>query len=225
MATLQPVPSTLQIVLKYTTSSSGNLINRIFMTYSGSAPTPTQLNTLAGAIASAWTTDMAPVTDANTELVNVQITDLTSPTSAQGAAASTATGTRSGTQLPAGAAALLNYTISRRYRGGKPRTYLYAGVAGDLSTAQTWTAGFISALHAAWTSFINATAVAVWTGGGTLAQVNVHRYASFENQAYGTPTKYRRIPTPLVPPVTDAITAFAVNPKVASQRRRNEHST
>lgn len=98
-----------------------------FLRYAGGTPDVAALNTLAGTISSAWTTNFAPVHDTGVQLVTVELTDLTSPTSAQGVWAGSVAGTLAGSSpLPNSVATVISWKIQRHYRGGHPRSYLCA---------------------------------------------------------------------------------------------------
>src|SRR5215469_2928976 len=124
MPALPNVPSTLKMILTWTVGSDTDVVCRAYYQYSGAAPTSAQLATLAGHLESNYATNLAPLADVDTTLTNTELIDLTSPTSGVGNFASSVVGTRSGGILSAQAAAMLNFKIARRYRGGKPRVYL-----------------------------------------------------------------------------------------------------
>jgi hypothetical protein len=215
----------LKIVLRYVQMNADNdVINRFFMQYSGTAPIASELDTLANAIITAWTTDLAPMHSIDLELISAAIEDLTSPTSAVGSSNTTGTGSRTGAVVGAAVSAVMQEHINRRYRGGHPRAYLPAGVSADLQTMGTWTSAFQGNLTTAWSSFINDIGTAVWSGGGTLLPVNVSYYSGFVNHLFPS-GRERAIPTVRSSPIIDVITSFTTNPRLGSQRRRNLQSS
>ncbi|MGO9977445.1 MAG: hypothetical protein ACLP01_32535 [Solirubrobacteraceae bacterium] len=80
----------------------------------------------------------------------IVVTDLTSRTSARGIAESRQVGTRPGLPNGAAVAALVNFKVARRYRGGKPRLYVPFFVASDLTPGLTWSDGALEAGTAGW---------------------------------------------------------------------------
>jgi hypothetical protein len=154
---------------------------------------------------------------------------LTSPTAGVGSAAASAVGTRAGAPLDANTAVLINHHIGRRYRGGKPRTYLPAGVGADLATPQSWTAGALSNFTL-WPSYLEQ--VRQGMPGTTVLHnlVNVSYYKGSQASITGTAPYERGHTKPIVStdpgyPIVDDITSSSVNPKPASQRRRAGFST
>lgn len=123
--------------------------------YSGSAPSPSDLTAMGDVLAAAWALYMTPLQDADTSLVSVKLTDLTSAFSAQVDDPAVTPGTRAGNYLPASASVLITYDVDFRYRGGHPRNYLSVGVQGDLNTAQQWEGTFVTTATTAWNDTIN----------------------------------------------------------------------
>lgn len=221
MPALPAVPQVLRIDYLWTSSADADLISRSFWQYTSGPPTNSDCNAMAAyltattlpGVANRWHPDVASR--------GVTITDLTSSTAAQGESLVTTVGTRTGTELPAGTCALLNFTVARRYRGGKPRLYLPLGTSTDMATTQTWDSTLISNAESLW-SDIAADIFAHFPGPTSIAQqVSVSYYEGF--RAFTTPSgRVKNISTlrtggPLVDPVTN----FSCNPRFASQRRRN----
>lgn len=220
MPALPAVPSTVRVQLKHTFGVDNDLMVRFYLQYSGSAPTAAQLNTFCTAIATAWNSDMAAQISSLVTLVEVIAEDLSSSTGATGSWSGTHSGTSGTTEIPLSTAMLVNFTIARRYRGGKPRMYWPPPNGGDLTSPSAWSTATITAWNTALGSFFTAAEAAVWTGGGTLSQVNVSYYSGFT--AFKGPTgRYRNIATLRTGgPVVDAITSVTANGKPANQRRR-----
>jgi hypothetical protein len=153
MPRLPDTPQVLKIAIQGSVGSR-NWANILHCHYIGPAPIAADLITFATAIWDAWVASVTAFQDTQTALTKVTVTDLTSPTSAQGEFLGDTPGTRTGSYLPADTSALASYPASFRYRGGHPRTYLPVGVQADLATPQTWQTTFVSALHAAFLTFI-----------------------------------------------------------------------
>jgi hypothetical protein len=198
--------------------------SRFYLQYSSGPPDTADLNTLASAVSAAWGTHIAPRV-ANTEkLESVTITDLSSDTGAVGTWEGTVDGTNSGAPLIASAAALVNHVIARRYRGGRPRTYVRAGTATDLENENTWSSTFLGEMLTAWQAWIAEILATTGIGITSLQIVNVGYYEGFLAHEYPS-GRYKNIaqlrkvdgvPTPNVDPVTSSTVAT----KIGSQRRR-----
>lgn len=211
MAPLPDVPQVVAAVLKWDVGADLNAISKLHFHYTGSAPTASGFAGMATAIATAWnaTGGMHSNVGSTTGLQAIEFTDLTSSTSAQGTASLGVGGTNAGALVGAGTAAVVSYHINRRYRGGKPRSYIPGQVGGFLATPQTWTSTYVTALLASWQAFIAAIQAAAPSGTTFDNQVNV---SYFNDKARRTT------------PVVDVIHSMSVNPRVASQRRRNQQS-
>jgi len=223
--TLPPVPNVLKFQAHWTIGADVNAATIWHWLYTGAAPDAADCLTLATEF-DGYLADFAePLMDSENVLTGVTCTDLASTSGAQAEFEGTDTGTRSGGLLPAGVALLVNYQIARRYRGGKPRSYLPFGVSSDLASQSLWSGSFTGAVRAGYLTFQTAIDAVVAGSTDLSKQVNVSYFEGFTNEPYGSPTKYRRVPTlrsggPLVDPVT----GVAVNVRPSSQRRRNLHS-
>lgn len=219
MPALPPVANVLRINLNYTLGSDPLAMNRFFIKYTGTAPSNAALNTFAGTVSSTWLTHMAPIHSSAVTMNLVTVTDLTSPTSGQGSNNATRTGTRVGSGMAGGSSVMIDFHIQRRYRGGKPRIYLPAGVVTDLGTAQAWLAPSVSAFQTAWNNWTNAIIAAPPAGATLTNLVNVSYYSGWEaaEGSTGRPYAKSKVRTSVTP---DDIVQMLVDPRVASQRRR-----
>jgi hypothetical protein len=208
--------------LQFSFGSNTGVINRLHFTYSGGAPSSSQCSTIAAAIVLSAKTHTQTLTAVDRSLNNAVVTDLTSPSAGQGAGGVPWTGTFSPLALAAGTAMLFTGTIGRRYRGGKPRTYSWMGTAADLDPVSgEWRASESAAFLSAWTGFISGCTAITVGATSIVGPASVSYYEGFTNVAYGTPTKYRRVPTLRSAPVIDPILTYSMNPKPTNQRRRN----
>jgi hypothetical protein len=164
---------------------------------------------------------MFPFWSPEVQLTSVTVTDLSSSTGGVGQYFGSQAGDRGGPVMPAGVAVLVNYAIGRRYRGGKPRSYLVFFVADDMATTQTWEAASVTSLHAALVTYF-AAVIGLASGGVTITQhVNVSYYSGFLSSENPVTHRWRNISTPRAVPLVDQISSFAVNGIPSSQRRRN----
>lgn len=219
MPALPNVPNVLRIQLGYSIGSDVTNLSNLFWRYSGTPPNNSVLSTFATTLAAVWGSDMAGMCDTTRHLTSVAITDLTTPTSGNVAVTASVAGTRTGPPMTANTCALVNYTVARRYRGGKPRNYLPCGVFSDEATPQTWQSSFITSLTTNWGNFLSYIVANPPSGVSTMQHVNVSYYSGFT--VFTTPSgRAKNIPTLRPSPLVDSITGFVVNPKFGSQRRR-----
>ena len=221
MPALPPAANVIRVTYKVTSGSDLDMVNRVFLLYSGTAPTTAQLNTFAAAASLAWSTTIANGYTTEKTLVLTTVEDLTSSTSAVGSNATAYSGLLGGSSLPLGTSVLLNFAIARRYRGGKPRSYFAFGSQADLDGDQTWLPSALTAFVGYFNSLVTALKAAPWAAATITEQVNVSYYSGFTNFT-GPTGRERARSTPRVgAAVVDAITAVSGNPRYASQRRRN----
>lgn len=151
---------------------------------------------------------------------SITLTDLGSVAEASGEGFATGVGTRTGSPLSSGACALIRLGISRRYKGGKPRSYMPWGTSADLDAVNHWSSGAITAFDTAYASMI--TYIETFSGTAALsAQINLGYFSGY-TLGPAQPGGFRKkIPTPLGAPHKDVITSVSASPNVGSQRRRN----
>jgi hypothetical protein len=207
--------------MKQTLQDDLDVVNRFFVKYTGTAPSVLDLESFLDAVITAWGTNVSPLQSAAAVLVEALAEDLTSATSAVASQAASAAGTRSGAPLTGAVAAVINHQIARRYRGGHPKTFLFAGIETDIATVGTWKPAFLTEVGDAWAAFQAAVEVATWTGATLLQIANVSFYEGFHNFTYPS-GRTRPIPTIRVTPLIDVISGLVVRQIIGSQRRRNQ---
>jgi hypothetical protein len=203
-----------------------NSINRFFMSYTGSLSNA-DAQTWVDAIAAQWlgTAGIGRTFSNVCALVRTELTDLTSPSSAQAINSVAYIATKTEARLGAGTAAVISFKIARRYRGGHPRMYIGGRTIDTLLTSQTFQPGELTAVHDAWTATIDGCRSAAPSAVGLAFHTNVSYYQGFHNVTYPS-GRVRPVPTLRTGgPLVDQVTGYAVNPKVASQRRRNLQSS
>jgi len=220
MPALPAVASVVRMDFKFTIAAGAPAQFRRFFKYVGvlsQADAQTWVNAADAAWAARMLTDFA-----NTETLNsVLLTDLTSNTAAQAIAATPHASTNGAAAVPNGVAVVIKDKIARRYRGGHPRTYLPAMVNTHLATPDTWDATFLAGLLVDWNNFISDILNAVPVAAAPATEVNVSYFSGFHNVTFPS-GRIRAVPLQRVTPVVDTILGHSINPKVASQRRRNE---
>jgi len=220
MPPLPPVTSPPCIRIEWETADDAAISagSRIYVSYTGSPPSTADLNSLATAVMTAWSDNLKADVGSAEALVSVVTTDLSSDSAAQGGWSGSVGGTATG-ELPASAAVLVNHQIARRYRGGRPRTYVRMGTTANLMGTNRWSAGAIATFLSEWQAFV-AQILATTGIGVTLDDiVNISYYKGFT--AFETPSgRYKNISTLRGTPVVDVITDSTVATKIGSQRRR-----
>lgn len=170
------------------------------------------LQDLVDTVRASYVTRFAPVINSQASIGDAEVVDLSSELGAAAVGVGSHVGTMSGTGFTSQVAQCVTWAISRRYRGGHPRTYLPppSTSATTGGTANTWSPTHVTNVNAAVTGFRNDVNTADYAGvGGTL--VCVHR---FRTEVTGEP------PVILDPPIVDVITSGSVDTRVDSQRRR-----
>lgn len=206
MAPLPPVANCLKVQLGWDADNDANAMTVLHFRYTGGPPSSAQCTSMAAAFAAAQGARFAALLNTQSATGECTVTDLSSSTSGQGSASAVVAGTRAGSELSAGTAALVNLHIARRYRGGKGRSYLPLGVAGDITTGR-WASAFETAVFNAYTDFqSDALGVGV---GCTIASPCL--------------ASYRLNNAPRNPGVTEDVLSWTTQPLVASQRRRNRN--
>lgn len=190
------------------------------MQYTGTAPTAANLSTFNTAANTAWTGNLKGECGSEIVLTQIESTDLTSALGAQAVTGVSNAGNRSGGLIPSSACMVTSYEIARRYRGGHPRGYWPFGTDTDVSTELVWAGAFLTSINSSLPAFIAALVAAVWSGGGTLSQVNVSYYHGFTVVTDPVTGRARNKPTLRVSPTIDAVTSIVARASIGTQRRR-----
>ena len=193
---------------------------RNFFTFSGGTPGPATCTTFGTAWGNSFITNILPIVANSQSITGVTVTDLTSASAATGSVSLTGAGTRGVASVPMDVCTLVNHHISRRYRGGKPRTYLPGPVSGDLADVSHWTTAFVTAAQAAYSAWITACLAA--TAGPIVIgnHVSVSYYQGFKpfTTSSGRVKNISQVRTPPIP--VDTIGSSTANTIPGSQRRR-----
>lgn len=223
MPALPDVPKVLKLVYSGILGGASKWVVTEHWSYSGTAPTDAQLLTFLGAVADSYATNIAPLMTTDRELTLLDVIDLTSATSAAASLGATTLGTRSDVALGADIAFILKRIVSRRYRGGHSRQYWPIGGDTALANAVFWGNTFVTAALDAFNALWGDIAAAGWTSAGDVLPVNVSYYEGFTNVTFPS-GRARAVPNRRVTPIVDLVTEAAHNPKLGSQRRRNQQS-
>lgn len=219
MPPLPVVPNVMRSDIQWKIGGDTAASTKLTWKYSGGPPNSTDCLAYASTIWSNVSSIMG-LCVSTVSLEGVKVIDLSSVAGGVGIHEEVAVGSRTGDEGPGSLCVLVNYQITRRYRGGKPRSYWPFGVAQDLSTQQTWDSTLLNAISTSLAGFFSA--IIGQTQGTTTIEdhVNVSYYEGFH--VVTTPSgRMKNVSNPRTVPVVDTIVSFAAAPRPGSQRRRN----
>jgi hypothetical protein len=191
--------------MHFTLGTDSNAHCHIFFHYTGAPPTTTQLQALASAWNTGWSTNMASQHLAYVIYTGCTWSDLSTNLTAPAVGTASIPGTAlTGTNV-ADTCLLMNLNIARRYKGGHPRVYWPMLGNNDLQNSQAWKGTSLTAFSTKLAAQLN-TVLSVSGLAPTLDQLC--------NVSYRTAHALR--PTPLV----DIAPTWSFNVIPATQRRR-----
>lgn len=224
--TVVPLPDVPSVRCRVTMNEGdpGEGGSRFYLSYTGGAPTGANCATLASDISSAWGTHIAPLVSSNNGLSEVDVLDIATDTGLSGQWTGSVAGGRSGTPLAVQCCVNVEFGIARRYRGGKPRWFQYAGVEGDQATGATWGSTFIGDVNTGVAAFFSALEALSVGSMGTLQHVNLSYYKGFTNIANSS-GRERAVPTYRATALHDNVESYICKAVIGSQRRRRTATT
>lgn len=224
--TVVPLPASpcVRVRLDYTHASGLTAGSRFYLSYSGSAPSGANCVTLATDIATQWNTNLAGFPDSDWTLTEVDVLDIATNSGLSGTVSVSHAGTGSGTSLPAQCCINVEFNISRRYRGGKPRMYFVPATESGQNNDSTWSSSLITAVNAAFTAFFAAIEALSIGSMGTLAHVNLSYYEGFTNITNSS-GRERAVPTYRAVAKLDPVVGYSMKAVIGSQRRRRTSTT
>ncbi len=225
MTVLPAVPEVVRVSILWASGSDVDILTKLHFAYTGTPPNPAAAAALAADIDDAVATYFPALLNTDSVIRGVEIQDLSVfEGGASGAHLVTTAGTRAGGLLPAGVAAMVNYAIARKYRGGKPRSYLPLLVASDLASTSAWSAEAATAVNAAVTSLFTDVGAMVEGGCELGGPVQVSYFHGYDTPRPRSNGHLYYPPLPRDVPVVDPLTSWSLNLKPGSQRRRNLQS-
>lgn len=224
--TAPPLPASpcLRVKLDYNQTDGFEAGSRFYLSYAGAAPTAGNCVTLAGDVAAAWATHMSSAIDSTFTLVEVDVLDIASLTGASGTFSGTDAGGDTSGTIPAQCAANVEFNISRRYRGGKPRIYWPPPGTSELENAGQWSDSYVTGLNTDTAAFFNEITALSIGAMGALAHVNLSYYSGFKNITNSS-GRERAVPTYRDTALVDVITGYAAKKTIGSQKRRRRATT
>lgn len=207
MPPLPPVTDVIKASLNWQLDDNLTAESILHFQYSGGAPSSSDCSALGADIQASAVTNLKALLSTVNKIGPCVVLDLGSSTGAQGLGGTATAGTRSGNGNPASTSVVMGHHIARRYRGGKPRTYLPILNSADLASTGTWQSSVLTTVGTDWAAFIT-TALAATSGSTTLT--------NFVNVSYFHGGTLRTTP------VVDTISASTPRPRIGTQRRRNK---
>ena len=200
---LPPVPSVMRFAVSGTNQGQ-KWVNIFHSKYSNVPADAATVNAICQAVHTAYVNAFTTLWSSSTILITVDGQDLASRTAATGTFSLTHPGVQTTIPMALQVALCISWSISDRYRGGHPRTYL-PGIDGTFVTGGRLltTAGHTAYLNAAAGFLTNMNAM---TAGGSSWQMCCVRYFS----------QHQLLANPLV----RTITGQSVHGRIDTQRRR-----
>lgn len=205
MAPLPPVPNAIKVQLGWYIDNNDRVENVLHFLVSGGPPSSGTCAALAADIQAAQITEFKASTHTSNGIMPCTVTDISSGSGLQGVGGTATGGSLSGSYNGASVAMVINHHIARRYRGGKPRSYLPLGNQGALSTPGQWISSYVTTQTTNWANFIT-TCLASSSGGVSIS--------AFVSVSYFHSGSVR------VTPVVDTVLQSTARQQIGSQRRR-----
>jgi len=173
-----PIAPNILRVTHTGTYGSAKWANVFHLRFSGGPPGQTDLNTLAGALATQWGTNIKALCNTTVSMTGTEVVDLSSYSGLTANSAVSQTGTVAATAvLPANVALVVSFKISRRYRGGHPRMYLTGQNGTNTTSATQWTGAWATTATAAFEAWRTAINALTYASLGTIRLVNLSYYS------------------------------------------------
>jgi hypothetical protein len=217
---LPVVPNVCRLDLFWSIGNNANVLNRVHVGYSGSAPNAVAAAALAQDFYNSVAGALAGYTRTTDALTGCQCTDLSSSSGGQGAYYHVHNGVLTGAPLPADAAMVASMKIGRRYRGGKPRTYFPLGDSTEVLDAQHWSSAFVGNIQTSLNTVAAAIPGMVSGGCNFTNLVNVSYYSGFTVVTSPTTGRARNVPKLRSVPLVDNVLGWTAENVIGSQRRR-----
>lgn len=219
--TVPPLPDVPAIRLRLSYSNSDGFLggNRLYFQYSGGPPTTTDLGSVATEVATAYTADLADLVHQDWTLDEIDVLDIATDSGNAATHDVSIVGGYTGAELTSNTAVNIEFGISRRYRGGKPRMFAPPPGQGALQNAGTYLVAFQNQWNSGIESFM--TAVLGGSYGSITLQhhINLSYYAGFKNVTNSS-GRTRAAPTYRTTAKSDIVTGYQTKQVVGSQRRR-----
>lgn len=210
---LGPLPDALASCRVQVSGTCGGLpwLNQYYLSYTGTPPTKTVLDSVSNRIGAIWTNRQAQALNSQWVLQSVVVRDIASRTGNFSVHGMSYTGINVQGMLPNNCAVCISFTVNYSYRGGHPRMYVCGLNSTDTTNGHSFQSSFLNEwanLMTGWMSDHN-----TMTYGPNSFQLQMVSYYTHDpvtkQQMYhpGGPKYY-------------PITGYAIHPRVDSMRRR-----
>lgn len=197
---------------------------RLYFSYSGSAPSGANCTTLAGDVATAFTGVLQADIGSSFTLNEIDVLDIATDSGLSGQWTGSLAGSLAGSVVPAQCATNVEFNISRRYRGGKPRMYLPPPDLTRLAGPTEFSSAHISDVNGHCNTFFDAINALSIGSMGTLNHINLSYYKGFTNITNSS-GRERAVPTYRATAIHDNVVSYATKLLIGSQRRRRSSTT
>jgi hypothetical protein len=199
-------------MMKYAGTQEGKECDNImYAAYLGGPPSETALAEYGAHVGTAYANHILTLQNEVYELNTLSVTDLSSDTANFAVNDINTAGSNGGNTLAAAACYLANWTVARRYRGGKPRSYFGGVSAADTSSLFD----FSTATQTAWATGLANFLAAHTTTVGAGVTFSGLVCLSYYDKALNPIPPYTR-----TAPVAYPITAGELHLRICTQRRR-----
>jgi hypothetical protein len=190
-----------------------------FQNASGNDWTQSQIQALANAVGTQFSTNMLKNMATNVQFTNVACVDLgtTTPAQADSVEGAGPGGGTAGTFQPSSGCVLLNFNIASRYRGGHPRTYLPPWPSAELLTNNQWSGTVVTETEENFVTMIEGIVSAMSTAGLNGVTHCAVRYTWTYTD---DPTHHKYLKTRGAPAVPYVVSSYTAQPRVCMQTRR-----
>jgi len=219
-----PTPPSVPEVIRFRltgTLQNGNAWGiRHYVLYTGSAPSGPTMLTLCEGVASAFNTHVLAILSEDTALTAVDGIDLSSDLGSGATADVDYAGAIADPAVADQICAVVRFEIDRRYRGGKPKTFIPGESTTSVGSNSTWGSGFVNDMGTAYGDFQAAIGDLSAAGCDLEGIVNVSLYQGFTPVHNPVTGRYKNVPTYRATPLIDLVSSFTCDVLFGSQKRR-----
>jgi hypothetical protein len=224
--TVVPLPDVpcVRVRMIYNDSDGNEMGSRFYLSYSGSAPSGANCVTLAGDIEAQFASHLITLIGDDISLMEVDVLDIATDSGLSGQWTGSTTGTAGGAVAPIQCANNVEFGISRRYRGGKPRMYLPPPSTAQMLNSHQYSPGFVSSTSTDVAAFFSGIEALSVGSMGTLDHVNLSYYKGFTNITNSS-GRERAVPKYRDTALHDPVTGYFGKQLISSQKRRRISTT
>lgn len=193
---------------------------RHYVLYTGSAPSGPTMLTLCEDLAAAFNTHVLALLSEDTSVSTVDGIDLSSSLGSGATADVTYSGTNDTPAVADQICAVVRFEIDRRYRGGKPKTFIPGAGTNSADSNSTWGTTFVNDMGTGYGAFQTAIGDISAAGCDLEGIVNVSLYEGFTAVLNPVTGRYKNVPKYRATPLVDLVSSFTCDPLFGSQRRR-----